>query len=73
MVGLVDAQAEDKLSAEEEMLPLEAASVESPELIRPEEYVEAVVSSAVHAYEKLLEERQRELDRLRRLLLPAVY
>lgn len=40
MVGLTEVQAEDKLLTEKEMLPAEAASVEPPEPIRPEEYVE---------------------------------
>lgn len=62
IVGLSEATEAAEQPLEEEKLPPETVPAEQPEPARPEEAAEAVVSSVVHAYEMLLEERQKELD-----------
>ena len=62
IVGLSESPKETDLPAEEITQPSENDSSDPIEPAKTEERIEAVVSSAVRAYEMLLDERQRELE-----------
>ena len=62
IVGLSETPEAAEQPSEEENLPSETVPAEQPDPAGPEEAAEAVVSSAIRAYEMLLEERQKELD-----------